>query len=382
MADSDADREDRQLAPSQRRLEKARSEGQLARSRDVGHAFVLGAALAGVAGFGSWLGQESLAIVRQGLTLTREQALDAGWLAAGLGESFAAALWLLLPACGLLAFAALGAGLIPGGAVLAPGVLAPKAGRIDPLAGLRRILSRDSLVDLARLGVLALALVALAFWFVLDRLPQYVGFASMPIAAALQSVHDGAVAGLAMLAALLLLSALVDVPLQWWRHQRRLRMTHREAREELRESEGDPMLRSRLRSRQREISRGRMLAAVPTADVVITNPSHYAVAVRYDQERMAAPRVVAKGADHLAARIRELALDAGVPLVQAPPLARALHAHVEVDREIPAALYTAVAQVLAYVYRLRAFVPGRDPHPRAPDDLELPPGFDPAEESR
>jgi flagellar biosynthetic protein FlhB len=382
MADSDADSEDRQLAPSQRRLEKARREGQLARSRDVGHAFVLGAALAGVAGFSSWLGQESLSIVRQGLTLTREQALDARWLAPGLGESFAAALWLLLPACGLLALAALASGLLPGGAVIAPGVLAPKAERIDPLAGLRRIFSPDSLVDLARLAVLALALVALAFWFVLDRLPQYVGFAAMPIVAALDAVHDGAVAGLGLLAALLLLSALVDAPLQWWRHQRRLRMTHREAREELREAEGDPTLRGRLRARQREIARGRMLTAVPTADVVITNPSHYAVAVRYDQERMAAPRVVAKGADHLAARIREVALDAGVPLVQAPPLARALHAHVEVDQEVPAALYSAVAQVLAYVYRLRVFVPGRDPHPRAPDDLEIAPGLDPAEGAR
>lgn len=382
MADNDADREDRQLAPSQRRLEKARSEGQLARSRDVGHAVVLGTALAGIAGFGTWLGRESLAIVRQGLTLTREQALETRWLSLGLGESFSAAVWVLLPACGVLALAALAAGLLPGGAVLATGVLAPRADRIDPFAGLRRIFSRDSLVDLARLGALALALVALAFWFVLDRLPQYVGFAAMPIAAALDAVHDGAVAGLGLLAALLLLSALVDAPLQWWRHQRRLRMTHREAREELREAEGDPALRSRLRARQREIASGRMLAAVPTADVVVTNPSHYAVAVRYDQARMGAPRVVAKGADHLAARIREVAMDAGVPIVEAPPLARALHAHVEVDREIPAALYTAVAQVLAYVYRLRAWVPGRDPHPRAPDDLGLPPGLDPAGGSR
>lgn len=379
MADSDADREDRQLAPSPRRLEKARSEGQLARSRDVGHAFVIGAALAGIAGFGSWLGSRCLSIVRQGLTLTREQAIEARWLSLGLGESFSAALWVLLPACGTLALAGLTASLIPGGAVLAPGVLAPRAGRIDPIAGLGRIFSRDTLVDLARLGMLALALVALALWFVIDRLSQYVGFASMPIASALDGIHDGAITGLGLLAGLLLLSALVDAPLQRWRHRRKLRMTHREAREEMREAEGDPALRGRLRARQREIARGRMLAAVPAADVVITNPSHYAVAVRYDQSKMAAPRVVAKGADHLAAKIRELAMDAGVPIVEAPPLARALHAHVELDREIPAALYGAVAQVLAYVYRLRAYVPGRDPHPRGPEDLELPPGFDPAE---
>ena len=377
MADSDAEREDRQLAPSERRLAKARAEGQLPRSRDVGHAMVLGAALAGVAAFGSLFGRETLAIVREGLTLSRAEAFESERLVQGLGESVQAALWLLVPACGALALAAILASTIPGGTVVAPAALTPKLDRLDPLAGLRRIFSRDSLVDLARLGLLASGLVALAFWFVVDRLPQYSDFAAMPIASALGAVHDGAVAGLGLLAALLLLSAFVDAPLQWWRHNNRLKMTHREAREEAKESEGDPMLRGRLRSRQREISRGRMLAAVPMADVVIVNPTHYAVAIRYDQARMGAPRLVAKGADHLAARIREIAMDAGVPVFESPPLARALYANVEVDREIPAALYTAVAQVLAYVYRLRSFVPGRDPHPREPDDLELPPGLDP-----
>jgi flagellar biosynthetic protein FlhB len=124
-----------------------------------------------------------------------------------------------------------------------------------------------------------------------------------------------------------------------------------------------------------------MLAAVPSADVVITNPSHYAVAVRYDEAGMGAPRVVAKGVDHLAAKIREVAMDSGVPLFEAPPLARALYAHVEIDREIPAALYTAVAQVLAYVYQLRHFVPGRNPRPREPQDLQVPSGMDPQEKA-
>ena len=379
MADSDTDREDKQLAPSPRRLAKAREEGQLPRSRDVGHALMLGAALGGVAGFGALLGSEALSIVRRGLTMTREQAFDPRWITRGFGDAFSEGLWVIVPASALFVIAAIAAAMIPGGAVLTVKPLMPKLSRIDPKAGFARIFSRDNLADLAKLGALALALVAEAFWFGVYRFPRYSDFSAMPLSAALIAIRDGAIAGLGILAALLALAAAIDVPLQWWRNHTRLRMSHREAREEVREAEGDPMLRGRLRARQREIARSRMLAAVPGADVVITTPSHYAVALRYDQEKMVVPRVAAKGADHLAARIREVAMDAGVPIFEAPPLARALHAHVEVDREIPAALYTAVAQVLAYVYRLRSFVPGRDPHPRAPADLELPPGLDPGE---
>lgn len=185
-------------------------------------------------------------------------------------------------------------------------------------------------------------------------------------------------AGLVALVGVLAAVALVDVPFQWFRHRADLKMTHQEARQEAKESEGDPMLRGRMRARQREIAGRRMLVAVPTADVVITNPTHYAVAIRYDESAMGAPRVVAKGADLLAARIREIATQAGVPVLGAPPLARALYAHVEVDREIPAALYNAVAQVLAWVYQLRHATDPRARAPVAPAAIEVPPGMDPA----
>ena len=154
-------------------------------------------------------------------------------------------------------------------------------------------------------------------------------------------------------------------------------MTHQEAREEVRESEGDPMVKGKIRARQREVAMARMMQAVPQADVVVTNPTHFAVAIRYDESKMGAPRVIAKGADHLAARIREIAKASAVPLVEAPPLARALYARVDIDREIPETLYNAVAQVLAYVYQLRRWVPGRGPMPAAPDDLPIPAGLDP-----
>jgi flagellar biosynthesis protein FlhB len=176
-----------------------------------------------------------------------------------------------------------------------------------------------------------------------------------------------------MLAASLILVALVDVPFQLWNHQKQLRMTKQEIKDEFKETEGKPEVKSKIRQTQMEISRRRMMAEVPKADVVVTNPTHYAVALRYDQKGMGAPRVVAKGADLVAAEIRELARKAGVPLFAAPPLARALYYSTRLDQEIPAGLYVAVAQVLAYVYQLRnARRQGRATRPLPPQDLPVP----------
>ncbi len=379
MAENESSREDKQLDPSARRLEKARTDGQAPRSRDIGHALVLGVALAGFVGFGPVVGASALEMTGRGLSITRTQAIDTTVLTQWLGSAGTTALWILVPCCAALALAAIAASMIPGGLVLSLKPTQFNFDRVSPAKGFKRIFSRDSFVDLLKLGALAAALTSLAFWFGATHLDRYVSLGASSLPAALQSTQAQLAAGIGLLVGLLVVSAAIDVPLQWWRHWRGLKMTHKEAREEHKESEGDPMLRGRMRARQREISRGRMLAAVPSADVVITNPTHYAVAIRYDDAKMGAPRVVAKGADHIAARIREIAMDAGVPLFEAPPLARALYAHVEVEREIPATLYTAVAQVLAYVFQIRSHVPGRGPYPREPQDLQVPAGLDPQE---
>jgi flagellar biosynthetic protein FlhB len=177
------------------------------------------------------------------------------------------------------------------------------------------------------------------------------------------------VGGLAAIAA-------IDVPYALWRHYHGLRMTREEVRQELRESEGDPQLKARVRSLQRAAARKRMMAAVPTATVIVTNPTHYAVALRYD-ETMRAPRVVAKGMDNVAMRIREIAAAHEVPLLEAPAVARALHRHAELDAEIPQALYTVVAQVLAYVYQVRMWRRQGGRAPSAPTGLAVPDGLDP-----
>ncbi len=377
MADSDQDKEDRQLPASERRLARAREEGQTARSRDAGHALVLGTGLAAAMVLGPGLGSSTRDLLRGALRFGRDQTRIAETMPLWFGTIAIDALIMLLPLLIVLALAAAIGGMLPGGPVWSTKPMSIQFNRLDPRNGLSRIFSRDGLVDIVKLLAIAAALIALSAWFTTGRIERFAALMVVPLPSALADTGGMFLHGAALLIGVLWLVAVVDVPLQWFRFRTNMMMTVQEARQELKESEGDPMVKGRIRSRQREMARARMLAAVPKADVVITNPSHFAVAIRYDEALLGAPRVIAKGADFMAAQIRETAKAAGVPLVSAPPLARALYAHVELDAEIPAALYAAVAQVLAYVFQLRRHVPGRGPMPTEPDDLEVPPDLDP-----
>jgi flagellar biosynthetic protein FlhB len=379
MADNDVSRDDRQLPASARRLQKAAEDGQVPRSRDAGHALLLSAALAALTWLGGGVAQGALDIVRAGMRFTPAQVFEPARLVERLHTLGASALGTTLPTVGLLVAAAVVASMIPGGPVFSGKPVAVDFGRLDPLRGFGRLLSKDAAVDAVKLLAVASALVLTAWQFTGGSLVRFGGLSSQPLEAGLARVFDTLGTGMSWLVGVLVCLAAIDAPLQWYRHRVSLRMTHQEVREEAKEAEGDPHQRGRIRARQREVGRARMLAAVPSADVVVTNPTHYAVAIRYDESRMGAPRVVAKGVDLLATRIRELAAECGVPMLESPPLARALYAHVEVDREIPATLYAAVAQVLAYVYQLRHFVPGRDRVPVPPSGVDLPPGLDPQE---
>jgi flagellar biosynthetic protein FlhB len=250
---------------------------------------------------------------------------------------------------------------------------------MSPLKGIKRLTSRNHLVDSTKLSLLVTVLTLIGGWYTVATFAEVANLVRLPLPKALsegwQIIGVGAVA----LVALLVLVAMIDVPMQWFRHRTELKMTFQEARDENKETEGDPHLRARIRSRQREIGSVRMLTNVPSADVIVSNPTHYSVALRYDDARDAAPRVVAKGADNLALKIRELGNDAGVPQLEAPALARALYAHVRVNHEVPTVLYGAVAQVLAYVFQLRqtsAFAGGNLPEP--PTNLTVPAELDPA----
>jgi flagellar biosynthetic protein FlhB len=191
--------------------------------------------------------------------------------------------------------------------------------------------------------------------------------------------HGGRILGLCFLAVVgsLALIALIDVPFQIWHYRSKLKMSREDLRREAKEQEGDPQVKAAIRSQQREMARKRMMAAVPTADVVVVNPTRYAVALRYDEGKMRAPRVVAKGMHLIAGRIRELAETHRVPVLQAPPLARALYRHAEIGDEVPAALYAAVAEVLAWVFQLRRYAQAGGPAPAAPVDIAVPAELDP-----
>jgi len=257
------------------------------------------------------------------------------------------------PVLGILVLAAILAPLAIGGWSFSTQALVPQFNRLNPLSGIGRMFSVNSAMELAKalakFGVVGLIGV-LVLWNETDKL---LGLGQEPTRLAV--AHAFALSGKALLymAASLVLIAAVDVPYQLWNHAKQLRMSKQEIREEHKEQEGSPELKGRIRSMQQQLARRRMMQQVPTANVVITNPTHFAVALRYDENRMRAPVVVAKGADLVAARIREIAQEHGVPLFEAPPLARTLFRHVDIGTEIPAALYTAVAQVLTYVFQLQ-----------------------------
>jgi flagellar biosynthetic protein FlhB len=210
-----------------------------------------------------------------------------------------------------------------------------------------------------------------------SHVEMFAGALSMPLPQALSHVGSTIVGGMLLVLLALAAFAAVDVPLQRQLHAMRLKMSHQEIKQEHKEVEGNMEIKAKIRARMREMANRRMLAAVPTADLVVMNPTHYAVALKYDEGKMGAPRVVAKGADLMAMRIRDTAKESKVPVLQAPVLARALYAHAEVDREIPAALFAAVAQVLAYVYQLRAALSGRVALPGALPELNVPAELDP-----
>jgi flagellar biosynthetic protein FlhB len=283
----------------------------------------------------------------------------------------------VLPLGVAVAAVALAAGVLAGGWNFTTQPLQPKFEKLNPLAGLGRMFSKHQMVETLKACGLALVLGVIGALYLSAQVPGFTGLIAQPLPAALGSAGGLLVQGLALLLLALAAFAIVDVPLQRTLLLRRLRMTVEEAKKEHKETEGNPEIKARLRQKMREISGRKMLAAVPQADLVVMNPTHFAVALKYDDATMAAPRVVAKGQDLLAFKIRDLAKDSKVPVLQAPPLARALFHHAEVDQEIPAALFAAVAQVLAWVYQLRAAVAAGRPLDLAPPDVTVPPGLDP-----
>jgi flagellar biosynthetic protein FlhB len=370
MAEHDQERTEQ---PTQKRREEARRKGQIPRSQDLSTACVVLIAGGALHYLGGSLGSGLHHLMQGGLALSREQALDESLAIGQFGAEMFSALMACAPVLGLTLVAALLAPMSIGGWNLSFGTLAPDFTRLSPMTGLKRVFSARGLVELTK-AFAKFALVALfAALFLWSKSGELLSLGAQPTAVAIGHAVSLSGQGLLTFAAALGLIAAVDVPWQLWQYTQQLKMSRQEIREEMKESEGSPETRGRIRNLQREVASRRMMQEVPKADVIVTNPTHYSVALRYDEKKMRAPVVVAKGADEIAARIREVATEHLVPIFEAPPLARALYRHVEIGAPIPASLYVAVAQVLTYIYQLRAAR-------RAGEAPPAPPSIDPSVE--
>jgi flagellar biosynthetic protein FlhB len=362
---------------SPRRLEKAREEGDVPRSRELGTFTVLMAAVASMWLWGSDMHHALRRLLALGLTFDQGVLKDSTPWFKQLGQQFLEVALSFAPAIALIMLTALISPLLIGGWLFHAKALAPNFGKLNPVRGLGNMVSQNALVELGK-AIGKTALVGVVSWYViganLDAVFQ-LGVQTTENAVGAQG-HLMLIC-FTLLVLSLALIALIDAPYQMWSYSKKLMMTRQELRDEAKETEGNPEIKAKIRSQQREMARRRMMANVPTADVVITNPSHYAVALKYPENASTAPLVVAKGLDGVAERIKALARKNNILVMEAPPLARALYRHAELEQEIPRALYTAVAQVLAYVFQLRAFHKHEAIMPILPEILAVPPDMDP-----
>ncbi|MEP7101316.1 MAG: EscU/YscU/HrcU family type III secretion system export apparatus switch protein, partial [Burkholderiales bacterium] len=325
MADQSS--EDRNLPASQRKLKKAREDGQVARSRDWGHfvAIAVGGALLLTTGplLVDWVKQTLM----QGLHFDGAAIRDPAFMGERLQQMTIRWLWVVLPAGFAMMAAGVGASLAIGGWNWTLKPLMPNFGKLNPLTGVVNMVSKDKLTDALKGTLLALVLGTIGALYFKAHIEEYIGLLAMPLPAAIQHGASSMVSGVILLLLALAVFAGIDVPLQRYQHAKRLKMSHQEQKQEFKELEGNQEIKAKMKARMREMTKRRMLAAIPQADLVVMNPTHYAVALKYDDKKMGAPRVVAKGADLLAMKIRDLAKDSKVPVLQAPVLARALYAH-------------------------------------------------------
>jgi flagellar biosynthesis protein FlhB len=351
MAGED-DGQDKTEQPTQKRLLDARKEGQVPRSRELGGAAMLGISVLVLLTTGAHLTEQAGSWLRHALTPSREQLLR-GDPIAHVGELLFGLFWPALPLMLAGALAGALAPLVLGGFNFSAKALAPKFSKLNPIEGIKRVFGAEGLLETGK-AILRVALILLVgVWVLNSQMPELLSLLNEPLPRA--AAHGGRMA-LTLLAALtgaLIFVAIIDAPLQLWNHTRKLKMTRKQLMDEFKETEGSPELKARVRRVQQEIANRRMMEAVPRADAILVNPTHYAVAIVYDGQKMRAPKVVAKGVDLIALTIRELGEKHKVPIVEAPPLARALYRECELDQEIPVRLYAAVAQVLGFVYQLK-----------------------------
>jgi flagellar biosynthetic protein FlhB len=363
---------------SQRRLDQARKDGDIPRSREIGTFTVLMTAGAGLWMMGGGLVAKLSATLENGLSLNRDQIHNPTLLIERVTSDIAGVLLACMPLAGAIMLVMLASPMLIGGWNFSAKPFMPNFGKLNPMRGLGNMVSTNALIELLKAIAKTLLVGAVAWYVVVSQKDAVIGLVAEPFGSAVP--HLGGIIAKAFLTMVGALGAIaiLDGPYQIWHYADKLKMTRQEVIQESKESDGNPQIKGKIRQLQREMARKRMMAEVPNADVVVTNPTHFAVALKYGEGQRGAPRVVAKGTDEVAARIREIAKENKVAMLEAPALARALYKHTDIDDEIPEALYSAVAEVLAYVYQLRAYSKGAsDQYPDRPQKLAVPPELDP-----
>lgn len=369
--------QDKNLPATERKLQKARSDGQAARSRDLSHLAILGMGALALLVLAPWFVEYLQRAMRQQLAFNAATVQAPGHMLERLQTMAGVGLLASASFAALTGGAALLSAVGAGGWVFSFKPITPQFNRLNPLTGFTNLFSKQQLANVSKMVLMTGILSFVAWNFMGQSIEKMAVLVLQPSPMSLRHVGDWIVSGTSLLLLVVFLFAVVDVPLQAFFFKSRLKMSHEEVKQEHKESDGNPQLKGRQRQRAREIADGASITAVPKADFVVMNPTHYAVALKYDDATMGAPQVVSKGTDLLAFKIREVAQAHGVPVLQSPMLARALYAHAELEQPIPAQLYTAVAQVLAYVYRLKAALRGDGRMPEAQPDPYVPPELDP-----
>ncbi|KJZ45130.1 flagellar biosynthesis protein FlhB [Pseudomonas fluorescens] len=373
MAESESG-QDKTEDPTDKRKKDSREKGEIARSKELNTLATMLAGAGGLLIYGGGLALDLLEIMRLNFSLPREVLLAPGAMGQYLLHSGKIAILAVQPILLTLLLAAILGPISLGGWLFAGSSLAPKFSRMNPAAGLKRMFSSSALIELLKALAKFLLILFVALSVLRSDIDDLLRIAHQPLEQAI--IHSVQLVGWSTLwmACGLILIAAVDVPVQLYQSHKKLLMTKQEVRDEHKDQEGKPEVKQRIRQLQREMSQRRMMAAIPDADVVITNPTHYAVALKYDPDKGGAPMLIAKGSDFLALKIREIAVANEVLLLESPALARSIYYSTELDQEIPGGLYLAVAQVLAYVYQIRQHRAGKGKRPDPlKDDLPIPP---------
>ena len=361
---------------SQKRLEQAREEGDVPRSREVATFTVLMTAGAGLWMTGSGLVRDLSSAMVSGLALTPEQIYNPDVLLTRVGVDIGRVMLACLPLGLAVLMVALVSPMLVGGWLFSGKAITPNFMKLNPITGLTNMVSTNALVELVKAIAKTIVVGFVAYLVVMRQREAVIQLATEPLKLGMVHMIEMLAMSFLFIVGSLGFIAVIDAPYQLWHYANKLKMTRQEIIQESKESDGNPQIKGKIRQMQREMARRRMMADVPTADVVVTNPTHYAVALKYAEGSRGAPKVVAKGTDEVAAKIRELAKEHKVAILEAPPLARALFKHSDIGDEIPERLYAAVAEVLAYVYQLRMFKPGNR-YPDRPTKLDVPDDMDP-----